>query len=84
MFGALKRLWALGPGRAGVPFDAIESRADRSKFRFRRAKDGLRFEPRRHPADVVRMEWGPSQRSFIESSELRDRHECPVRCRCSC
>ncbi|MBP6224069.1 MAG: hypothetical protein KA439_03300 [Rhizobacter sp.] len=75
MFGALKRLWALGPGRAGgARFDAIESWADRSGFRFRRAKDGLRFElEAASGGHVVRMEWGPSQRSYIENSELRMR-----------
>ncbi|MBX9792682.1 MAG: hypothetical protein K2Y02_00125 [Burkholderiaceae bacterium] len=73
MFAALKRIWALGPGRGGgARFDAIEGWAERGGFRFRQSKDGLRFEVEAPSGgQVVRMEWGPSQRSYIEHSELR-------------
>ena len=73
MLNTLKRWWARGAGRTGaVRFDAVEAWAERSGFRFRRAKDGLRFEVEAASGGpVVRMEWGPSQRSYIEHSELR-------------
>lgn len=75
MFTTLKRWWSLGSGRAGgARFDAIEDWAERSGFRFRKAKDGQRFEVEAASGGTaLRMEWGPSQRSYIEHSELRIR-----------
>ena len=75
MFTALKRWWARGAGRARRPhFEAVEAWADRSGFRFRKADDGQRFVVEAASGgQVLRMEWGPSQRSYIPQSELRIR-----------
>lgn len=75
MFTALKRWWASGPGRTrSLHFKAVETWADRSGFRFRQAPDGQRFVVEAASGgQVLRMEWGPSQRSYIVQSELRIR-----------
>lgn len=75
MFTALKRLWAGGSGRSRVArFDAVQDWAARSGFRFRKAADGLRFEVEAASGGkTLRLEWGPSQRSYIEQNELRMR-----------
>lgn len=75
MFSALKRWWARGPGRTGnARFDAVVAWAERSGFRFRQAPDGTRFVVEAASGgQMLRMEWGPSQRSYIELSELRIR-----------
>lgn len=75
MYAALKRWWAKSTGRTGNSrFDAIEAWAERAGFRFRRSSDGQRFVVEAASGGrVLRMEWGPSQRSYIELSELRMR-----------
>ncbi len=76
MFSALKRVWARSSRwRVGsTRSDAIEEWAQRSGFRFRQSKDGQRFEVEAPSGGhVLRMEWGPSHRSYIALSELRMR-----------
>ncbi|MBX9715688.1 MAG: hypothetical protein K2X42_03750 [Burkholderiaceae bacterium] len=75
MFSTLKRWWARGLGRTGSGrFDDVEAWAQGSGFRFRKAKDGKRFVIEASSGGhLLRMEWGPSQRSYIELSELRMR-----------
>lgn len=76
MFSALKRVWAKSSRwRVGATrSDAIEEWAQRSGFRFRQSKDGQRFEVEAPSGGhVLRMEWGPSHRSYIALSELRMR-----------
>lgn len=75
MFQALRRWLSWGhsdTSEAGLP--AVESWAARSGLRFRKARDLSRFLIESTSSGFeLRMEWGPSQRSYIESSELRMR-----------
>ncbi len=73
MFQALRRWLSLGPlGARSSGFSAVEAWAGRAGFRFRKAQDRSRFliETTSNGCEL-RMEWGPSQRSYIEPSELR-------------
>jgi hypothetical protein len=59
---------------ANKPFASVETWAKGSGFRFRRAKDDLRFVIDAAPdAPPLRLEWGPSQRSYIAPNEMRIR-----------
>ncbi len=73
MLKTLKRWWAHSTGGAGgVRFDAVASWAEQAGFRFRKADDEQRFVVEATSGgQALRMEWGPSQRSYIEPSELR-------------
>lgn len=75
MLEALKRWWSHGlRGGGSQGFDAVEHWAEQAGFRFRRAKDGNRFVIEDTTGGhVLRMEWGPSQRSYIAHNELRAR-----------
>ena len=73
MFPALRRWLSLGPlGFRSSGFSAVEAWAGRAGFRFRKAQDHSRFliETTSNGCEL-RMEWGPSQRSYIEPNELR-------------
>ncbi len=74
MLSLLKRWWARSRGRAGGGLDAIEAWAARSGLRYRADEGGLRFVIEAPCAgQTLRMEWGPSQRSYIAGDELRIR-----------
>ncbi len=73
MFESVRRWFsggALGSRNSG--FSAVEAWAGRAGFRFRKAQDRSRFLIETTSSGFeLRMEWGPSQRSYIEPSELR-------------
>ncbi len=75
MLQRLTQTWQRWSGRAAnKPFASIEVWAKGSDFRFRRAKDNLRFVVEAAPnAPPLRLEWGPSQRSYIAPNEMRIR-----------
>ena len=75
MFTSLKRWLSGTAGDPGGPaFAALADWAQRSGFVFRQAKDATRLVVEASSAGApVRMEWGPSQRSYIEPDELRVR-----------
>ncbi len=75
MFQSVRRWLSLGPlGASSSGFSAVEAWAVRAGFVFRKAQDRSRFliETTSNGFEL-RMEWGPSQRSYIEPSELRMR-----------
>ena len=73
MFQSVRR-WLSG-GRLGAQasgFSAVEAWAGRAGFRFRKAQDCSRFLIETTSKGFeLRVEWGPSQRSYIEPNELR-------------
>lgn len=75
MIDSLKRWWSrVGSGAADADFDVVEAWAERCGFRYRKATDGQRFVVEATSGgQVLRMEWGPSQRSYIAPDELRIR-----------
>jgi hypothetical protein len=74
MLSILKRWWYRSRGHAGGGLDAIEAWAARSGLRYRADEGGLRFVIEAPCAgQTLRMEWGPSQRSYIAGDELRIR-----------
>ena len=74
MLSSLKRWWARSGGHAGAGLDAIEAWAAQAGLRYRRDEDGQRFVIEAPSAgQTLRMEWGPSQRSYIAGDELRIR-----------
>ena len=74
MLSSLKRWWSRSRGRPGAGIDAIEAWARQSGLRYRRDEDGSRFVIEVPSAgQMLRMEWGPSQRSYIAGDELRIR-----------
>ena len=74
MLPSLKRWWARSLGRADAGLDAIEVWATKSGMRHRRDDGGIRFAIEAPCAGhTLRMEWGPSQRSYIAGDELRIR-----------
>ncbi len=72
MFEAFKQMFRRAPESPGWP--KVEAWAETRGFVYRRARDGSgfvvdgSFETRRW-----RLEWGPSQRSYLEGQELRVR-----------
>lgn len=74
MLSSLKRWWARSSTDAGAGLSAIEAWATQAGLRYRRDQDGLRFVIEAPSAgQTLRMEWGPSQRSYIAGDELRIR-----------
>ena len=74
MLPSLKRWWARSLGHADAGLDAIEVWATQAGMRYRRDEAGLRFVIEAPSAgQTLRMEWGPSQRSYIAGDELRIR-----------
>ncbi len=74
MLSSLKRWWARSTGPAGAGLDVIEAWAGQAGLRYRRDEGGLRFVIEAPSAgQTLRMEWGPSQRSYITGDELRIR-----------
>lgn len=70
MFQTLKRWISGGADRAG--WSAIAHWAESAGHAFKRARDGSGFVIESGvPAQGWRLEWGPSQRSYITGNELR-------------
>jgi hypothetical protein len=74
MLSSLKRWWSQSRGHSSTGLEAIEAWAGQSGLRYRRDDDGSRFVIEAPSAgQMLRMEWGPSQRSYIAGDELRIR-----------
>ncbi len=74
MLPGLKRWWTRSLGHADAGLDAIETWAAQAGMRYRRDEGGLRFVIEAPSAgQTMRMEWGPTQRSYIAGDELRIR-----------
>ena len=74
MLSSLKRWWARSSGHAVADLDAIEAWTEQAGLSYRRDEDGSRFVIEAPSAGhTLRMEWGPSQRSYIVGDELRIR-----------
>ena len=74
MLSSLKRWWARSTGGSGAGLDVIETWAGQAGLRYRRDQDGQRFAIEAPSAgQTLRLEWGPSQRSYIAGYELRIR-----------
>ncbi|WP_284619977.1 hypothetical protein [Aquabacterium humicola] len=72
MLESLRRLWSKGPKSTDV--SSFQEWADKRGLQLKRVRDadGCTIEPTNAtPETTWRMEWGDSQRSYIEGRELR-------------